>query len=121
LLPQILPLIGNIINDERTNLLFINHHKRDSDTDELVHPHNGFRFSVTSMPAEGLERISRLSGILEVQVPTQVIVIDGVQSLINSQIKHPELDVLDGFSPKPTGSHSGDRCDWGRHHHSKYR
>jgi hypothetical protein len=88
---------GNIINDERTDLLLINHDERDSGTDELFHPDNGFHFSITFMPVEGLERISRLSGKLEVQVPTQVIVFDKVQSLINSKIKHPELDVLGDF------------------------
>jgi hypothetical protein len=88
---------GNIINDERTDLLLINHKARDFGTDELVHPDNGFRLSFTFMPVEGLDRISRLSGLLEVQVPTQVIVINEVQSLINSKIKHPELDALGNF------------------------
>jgi hypothetical protein len=86
------------IRDERVGLHLINHSERDTFTDELVHPDNGFRFTVTFLPMEGMEKISRLSGMLEVHVLTQVIVIDNVMSLINSEIKHPELDTRGNFS-----------------------
>jgi hypothetical protein len=97
--------IGDSFDDPEQTFLPIDRSAKDFFTQQLEHPPDGFRLTITYFkPAKAVTRLERLAGKLTLQIidPEQVITMESVGSRLSGpgviQLRHPKLDDIGQFS-----------------------